>query len=348
VAGRPAVLLCALAVALSRYGGGAVAAADPRPELSFTRVNARGYSVWIANADGSRPREIAGRAAGGRLSSDGRWLSYYRLRQPVNGHVLLYLTDLATGSVRRIGLVSGEEWSPTGAKLAIVDGGGVVVVDPASGRRRRIVRSPHVGRISFSPDGRAIAYDRHNARGGEPFRSDIFVVRLSDAAITRLTHDGQSASPLWGPEWMVFERLVWRGGLRHARRLWLMRPDGSGRRFLARGAEGLRDRFPVFGLAAVALSKDGRRLLACQSFEFGCPRVTFTVQGGRRYGFPKLSLLERKRHASPVDLSRDGARVLLDVGNPHDNRNHDIYALPFAGGALRLVVRDAIDASWRH
>ena len=66
-------------------------------------------------------------------------------------------------------------------------------------------------------------------------------------------------------------RLVWRGGLRQAGMLWLMRADGSGSRFLARGAEGLRNGFPVFGLTTIALSRDGRRLLACQSFEFGCP-----------------------------------------------------------------------------
>ena len=340
----PVVLVSALVLVFSTDRG---AGADWRAGLTFTRVDSRGvYSVWIASADGSAPRKIAGRAAGGKLSSDGRWLSYHRLRRPLDGLVLLYVTDLATGSIRRIGLVSGEQWSPTGAKLAIVDESGVVVVDPASGGRRRIVRSPRVGRIGFSPGGRAIAYDRHNARGGKPFRSDVFIVRLADRRATRLTRDGHSASPLWGPEWIVFERLVWRGGLRHAGRLWLMRPNGSGQRFLARGAEGLRDRFPVFGLAPLALSRDGRRLLACQSFEFGCPRVTFTVPGGRRHGFPKLSPLERRRYASPVDLSRDGDRVLLDVGNPHES-DHDIYEIPFAGGAPRLVVRDAVDASWR-
>ena len=338
------VLVSALALALSTNRG---AGAGWRPGLTFTRVDSAGrYSVWIANANGSGRRKIAGRAAGGTLSSDGRWLSYHRLRQPVDGHVLLYVTDLATGSIRRIGLVSGEQWSPTGARLAIVDQSGLVVVDPASGRRQRVVRGDRLGRISFSPDGRAIAYERHNARGGKPFRSDVFVVRLADRRIVRVTRDGHSASPLWGPEWIVFERLVWRGGLRHAGRLWLMRPDGSGQRFLARGAEGLRDGFPVFGLTPVALSDDGRRLVACQAFEFGCPRVNLTVPEGRRYGFPKLAPLERRRYASPLDLSRDGARVLLDVGNPHE-ADHDIYELPFAGGAPRLVVRDAIDASWR-
>jgi len=127
-----------------------------------------------------------------------------------------------------------------------------------------------------------------------------------------------------------------------------MRRDGSGHRFFARGAEGLRNQFLVFGLRPVALSEDGRRLLACQAFEFGCPRVTFTVPGGRRFGFPELEPLERDRGASPEDLSSDGARVLIDVGSPHDERNHAIYELPFAGGEGRLIARNAIDARWRH
>jgi hypothetical protein len=131
-------------------------------------------------------------------------------------------------------------------------------------------------------------------------------------------------------------------------RLWLLRPNGREQRMLARGAEGLLGGFPVYGLDPLALSKDGRRLLACQAFEFGCPRVTFRVPSGNRYGFPALRPIERKRGASPTDLSRDGTRVLMDLGSPHDDHGHDIYEIPFAGGKLRILATNAIEASWRH
>jgi Tol biopolymer transport system component len=345
----PIFLVSALAIVLSSYATADVRGAARRAELTFTRADAHGYSVWIANADGSGARRIATRAYGGMLSSDGRWLAYSRLGKPSrSGLTPLYVTNLATGQRRRIGYVSGRQWSPAAVKLAISDASGLFVVDPASGRRQLLVRSRHVWQFSFSPDGRAIAYARGNGRGGGALRSDIFAVGLSDRVTTRLTHDAHSEAPLWGPRWIVYRRFRWEGGLRPNGRLWIMRADGADQRLLARGSERLRNGFPVFGLDPLALSDDGRHLLACQAFEFGCPRVTVTIPGGRRYGFPKLAKVERKRGATAEDLSSDGTRVLVDVGSPHDDRNHGIYQLPFTGGPLRLVARNAIQASWRH
>ncbi|MBA3402260.1 MAG: PD40 domain-containing protein, partial [Actinobacteria bacterium] len=88
----------------------------------------------------------------------------------------------------------------------------------------------HVHSFSFSPDGNVIAYTRGNGRSGPAYRSDVFAVRLSDGVLTRLTYDGHSASPHWGPEWIVYERFRWGGGIGTFGRLWLMRPDGSGKR----------------------------------------------------------------------------------------------------------------------
>jgi hypothetical protein len=346
---RLAVLLAgAGAIVMSTYGAANGAGARSRAELTFTRVSGESYSVWIASADGSGARKIAIRAYGGSLASNGGWLAYSRQDSYRSGLVSLYVVSVFGGKSRRIGDVRGKRWSPGGAKLAIIDAAGLSIVDPASGTRRRLVHDRQLTQISFSPDGGAVAYARSNGRAGAEFRSDIFVVRLSDGVITRLTREGHSASPLWGPEWIVYQRLRWAGGLAPQGRLWLMRPDGGEKRMFARGAEVLRDRFPVFGLDPLALSDDGRHLLACQAFEFGCPRVTFTVPGGKRYGFPELRELERKQGAIPVDLSGDGARVLLDVGSPHDDRHHGIYEIPFAGGRLRLIADNAIEADWRR
>jgi hypothetical protein len=342
-------LIFAFAFVMLASGAANVAGADSRAELTFTRVNGQGYSVWVANADGSAARKVIARAYRGRLSSDGRWLAYLRQQDTVNsGLVPLYVANLSGGRPRRIGEVRGERWSPGGATLAIVGASGLFIVDAASGTRRELVRSRHIWQISFSPDGRGVVYARGNGREGPELRSDIFVVRLSDGVITRLTRDGHSAMPLWGPQWIVYQRLRWAGGASPLGSLWLMRPDGSGKRMFARGAEGRRRGLPVFGLDPLALSQDGRRLLACQAFEFGCSRVTFTVPGGQKYGFPVLRSLERERGASADDLSPDGARVLVDVGSPHSDRNHAIYEIPFAGGKLQLRASNAIEASWRH
>jgi WD40-like Beta Propeller Repeat len=346
---RLPVLLAAALSIVSTYGAAAnVGGTGTRADLTFTRVNGRQYSVWVANVDGSAARKIASRAYDGSLSADGRRLAFSRPRGSSNsGRVALYVVRLAGGKPRRIGEVRSWEWSPVRAELAIIDAAGLVVVDPASGSRRRVVRGRGMLHISFSPDGRAVAYAKSNDRVAQAFRNDIFTVRLSDGVTTRLTRDGHSTHPLWGPAWIVYERLRWTGGTAPVGRLWLMRPDGSGKRFFVRGAEGLRRGSPVFGLDPLALSRDGRHLLACQVFEFGCPRVALTVPGGKRYGFPILSPVERKRGSGALDLSPDGTRVLVDVGSPHEDLNHAVYGIPFAGGRLRLIAADAIAASWR-
>ena len=92
--------------------------------------------------------------------------------------------------------------------LAISDSTGLFVLEPASGSRRVIVRGRHVHSFSFSPDGNVIAYTRGNGRSGPAYRSDVFAVRLSDGVLTRLTYDGHSASPHWGPEWIVYDQTV--------------------------------------------------------------------------------------------------------------------------------------------
>jgi WD40-like Beta Propeller Repeat len=345
----PALVASALLIVASTCGGAGVAGTDSRAELTFTRVNGQRYSVWVANADGSAARKIVSRAYGGALSADGRWLAFSRPQDaPNSARVPLYVVGLSGGKPSQIGEVRSWEWSPRRAELAIVDAAGLVRVDPALGTRRLLVSGRDLLHISFSPDGRAVAYAQSNGRVGKAYRNDIFTVRISDGVTTRLTRDGHSTHPLWGPDWIVYQRLRWAGGIAPLGRLWLMRPDGSGKRFFVRGAEGLRSGFPVFGLDPLALSEDGRHLLACQTFEFGCPRVTLTVPGGKRYGFPKLRPLEQARGASALDLSPDGTRVLVDVGSPHDDRHHAVYEIPFAGGRLRLIAADAIAADWRH
>jgi hypothetical protein len=346
---RLPLLLAAALPIVTTPGAASVASTDSRAELTFTRVNGRQHSVWVANADGSAARKIASRAYDGRLSADGRWLAFSRPQgSPNSGGVPLYVIGLSGGKPRRIGEARSWEWSPRRAKLAIIDAVGLFVVDPASGQGRRLVRGRDLLHISFSPDGRAVAYARSNGRLAKAYRSDLFALRFADGVTRRLTRDGYSTHPLWGPHWIVYERLRWTGGIAPVGRLWLMRADGSGQHLFARGAEGLRRGLPVFGLDPLALSEDGRHLLVCQAFEFGCPRVALTVPGGKRYGFPKLLPIERARGASALDLSRDGARVLVDIGSPHEDRNHAVYEIPFAGGRLRLVAADAIAASWRH
>src|SRR5439155_732246 len=125
-------------------------------------------------------------------------------------------------------------------------------------------------------------------------------------------------------------------------RLRLMRPDGSGDRPFARGGE--RVSLAQMGVDPLVFSDDGKHLLACQAFEFHCAPLTFTVPAGERHEI----VVERRRGelATAADLSRDGTHLLVDVGPFDGPLHHRVYAVPFAGGTPRLLVRDATAPSW--
>ena len=81
------------------------------------------------------------------------------------------------------------------------------------------------GAPSWSPNGKWIAFaDRQSPRSG---KNDIYVVRTNGSGLKRLTRSVLTEdSPAWGP----YGEIVFVRG----RNLWRMKPDGSGKRLLAR------------------------------------------------------------------------------------------------------------------
>lgn len=202
-----------------------------------------------------------------------------------------------------------------------------------------------IGGSSFAPDGSAIAYSRWSGGAGRRYRSDIFVMRLSDRRITRLSDDGHSDAPVWGGSWIVYRRFhfdsEWSIG-----RLRLMRPDGSGDRLLARGDE--RTSLARRGLRPLELSADGTRLLACAAAEFYCAPVTLLVPRGvgASYDLTLRRLVRSGELAQAGDLAHDGGAVLFTVGPFDSPVGGRVYASRFDSGEPRLLVRNASEASW--
>ena len=231
--------------------------------------------------------------------------------------------------------------SPDGSKLAIDDGNDLYLLDVESGQRRKVVDGNVRGwsGLTFAPDGTALAYARSEGLG----ESDVFVLRLSDGKTAHLTTDGHSDSPVWGREWIAYRQFrcenedCWPsiGKIR------LIRPEGSGDRVFARGDEDLSR--AQWGLEPREFSRDGKRLLACRSAEFSCRPVTFTVPDGKRYDLS----VDNEPGMIPfgTDLAADGSEVLVEVA-PFDGHGERVYAVPFEGGAARLLVRHAAHPSW--
>jgi hypothetical protein len=212
-----------------------------------------------------------------------------------------------------------------------------VLVDLGSGSRRVLARG-NLCCAGFSPDGHSVVYAKSNASFGRAFRSDVYVIRLEDGRVSRVTRDGHSDHPVWGRRWIAYSRFHASGGwlIRDIR---LMRPDGSGKRPLADGHD--TPSKAEMGIEAVAFSRDGTRLLACLASEFECPPVTFRVSDGRRHTF---HLGRRNELAVGAAISRDGSQVLAEVGGLETQWR--VVAVPFAGDEPRVLVRNASHASW--
>jgi Tol biopolymer transport system component len=262
----------------------------------------------------------------------------------------LFLVDLTTGRTRPLGETSGNErWSPVGARLAVSERHGFFLIDAASGNRTRLLRS-HVSSFDFTPDGSSIVLARSKGSVYLDFeRSDLFLLGLSDHRLKRLTRDGHSRSPLVSRSGIAYVRFK---PASDAYEVWLMGRDGRGQRLLARCCETkwYTTHVSIHGFATVALSADGKHLLACQPWEGGCYPVAIALPDGRRFAFPETRKLGTpKESASAVDLTRDG-RTALIVVNPWDDEPGPrlLYAVPFTGGKPTLLARGVADGRWRR
>ena len=154
-----------------------------------------------------------------------------------------------------------------------------------------------------------------------------------------MTHDGDSVDPVWGPDAIAFTRLVPHRGW-GAHEIWLVRPDGSGRRLLTKTPGALLGS-GIVGLRPIEWSADGRVLLAALANEFGGPPYVVDARTGR-----VRSAGDYSYHAWPAGLSRDGRAVLVADSSVELTRHTRIELVPLDGRAPRVLARFAGDPSW--
>jgi Tol biopolymer transport system component len=307
------------------------AAAADGAGLVFTRQSGQISGVWVAAADGSSPRQIVANGSDGTLSPNGRQMTY---NIPKGGdHWLTNIKNVAIGDPRPLGEVTVLDWSPDSKRLLVSDSKRLLLVEAASGASRELA-SGFIGGASFSPDGTAVVFSRTNDPQALKWRSDIFVIRLSDDSVVRLTEDGQSEQPLWRAEWIAFRRTQ-HDADRPVAGLYLMHPDGKEVRQLATE----RTEPLSLGLLPLDFSKDGTKLLSCAATGEFCWPVTFDVPDGTAHH------LSAETEDGPVaqDLSEDGTQVLV-AGR--DGQPGGLYVTPFAGGNPRLLVENVVSGSW--
>jgi dipeptidyl aminopeptidase/acylaminoacyl peptidase len=311
----------------------------------YTKFLPDSHEVWIARADGSGKRRVArGRAPA--ISPDGRWIAFQggRVGNFAWGPHRDVMLIAASGGRPRLLMraAHGPVWSPDSKRVAVLRDlddrrRALLSIEIETGERTTVARGA-INDVSFSPRGDELAYSR-----GEVFEKvDVYIVDADGGVERRVTDDGQSAYPVWGPphEIAVARIVPYRGWGAHE--IWLVRPDGSGRRLLTKTPRSLLGQ-GIVGLVPVAWSADGRALLAGQANEFGLVPFADNPQTGalRRIG-------DYSYHASPIRLSRDGRFVLVSDSGVEVTNATRVEVIPYAGGSRRVIALRAGEASWNR
>ena len=211
--------------------------------------------VIVDTQDGNRLREID-LAESLRWSADGRYMVWACDTEPdPYGEVEAVCFTLRIGApVQRVSarrnFVNRPLPSPDGERVAFTGlGGSPLSVLHLPSRSLRVLADPASsidGALTWSPDGRRLAF--------ATAANKLFTIATSGGRPRRLGHFHDASSPSWGP-----------GGHRIAffrRRLWTVRPDGSGARRITR--ERISRNCPVDSFTAPSCgpvwSPDGRKL----------------------------------------------------------------------------------------
>jgi WD40-like Beta Propeller Repeat len=299
-------------------GGGACDAPNCQPDRAW---------VWRAAIDGTKRKRLTNGLLPS-VSPDGRWVAFVRARRD-GIQTEIDVIGSRGGPVRRVRrLDEGNEslfelvWAPDSRRLVTLGSRGTVGLSLHGATT--VLNADGAGRISFSPDGSQLAYMKTLKTPNGEYRTDVYVTSLNGGDPARVTNDGASHSPAWGKAGIAF--------LRGDGNVWIAQTDGSGLRQLTGGQlqmvpitwsrDGKRllaENTPahngrlwaidgatgaarpitdwVGGLDALALSRDGRTILATTGHGgfFGCAGKIETIPyaGGR----PRV-LIPRMCHAS--------------------------------------------------
>ncbi len=343
-----------------------VAALAPAPEASVPRLayvteSARSRArVWLTSAGG------LGAGSGAKLLGPGL--------QPLlapNGQAVAASLFGATANSEKgpaIGIYSAHgapvvnyldletatslplAWSPDSRYLAvarqsteltnIAAGSGLDVIDTQTG----VVSSISEGQIygaSFAQDGtdRIVFALAHSLSPSAP--TNLYVSNVDGTGTTRLTSDGRSLNPVWGPRYIAYDHERLRRNDAPVFQIWLRAPSAVAR---GRKLTSVTVRSLVSGLVPLAFSAGGSRLLAEFEGQDTSEAWAVTVASGRA-----RRLTVRRRSVVGAGISSDGRTVLIDEGAFEEPAsNGRIASIPFAGGRSKVLVGHGAEGSWNR
>jgi Tol biopolymer transport system component len=218
----------------------------------------------------------------------------------------------------------------------------LVLIDVTSGTILRTVASGYFSGISFSPDSTELVYSVA-ATEKYPPKSDVYTAPVGAGKPVKITTDGKSQDPLWGPnETIVFVKLLGAKTRKYGPKneLYLMNPNGKGVKRLTHTKVGAL----LQGLYPTGWSADGKKLLAEFQGQDTSYAVTVNPQTGAQKALDKMG--DGEQGFVGTALSSDGTAVLGFTGGFEPGPDHDVATIPYGGGKTKVLVKNAFEPDW--
>jgi Tol biopolymer transport system component len=318
------------------------------PAIAYLTGTARGLpSVWVAAAGGQNARRL-GTGDGPLISPNGEMIAATDIGSkgpalslyPASGATATGYFDIATANP------SALAWSPDSRYLAValtgddapsVSGYGLAIIDTETGTERTVATGPIYG-ASFAPGASdTLAYARASSLSATA-STNIYTVAADGTGTKEITSDGRSADPVWGSRGIAFDHEKLRKGYAPLDQIWMMQPNGSGRRQITHTAVGRL----VAGLVPLAFSADGTRLAA--EFEGEDTSIAYSVSVLTGHA---TELKVGTKAVTAWGISPDGRSILIAVGGFEEPPNRgEIETIPFSGGHPSLLIAHGNFPSW--
>ena len=200
-------------------------------EITFERVNGLRSDIWIAEADGSNPRQLtsyAGNDTRPAFSNTGTKIVFASDRNSTYGISDLFVMD-ANGA-NQVAITNTPtidedypSWSPDGTAIAFSGDGDIYTVSPNGANLTRLTTGPFTEfEPDWSPSSSQIVF-RQGINGDD----ELWKINANGTGLVPLTQNGSVVEehPVWSPQG---DKIAFvRGAFKDAE-VYTMNPDGSG------------------------------------------------------------------------------------------------------------------------
>ncbi len=334
------------AVLCTAAGAVGAASAVASPGLAYTTGGAHGNpSVWAAKANGTARRQL-GPGIFPVISPNGRQVAT-TVGFGKGPALAIYSTSGGAThkyfNAAKVGIVA-DTWSPDSRYLAValldagsskVGNSALEIIDTQTGTATKVLTGIVQG-VSFEPGTSDELVYARSASSKFSSKTNLFTVAAAGGAPSQLTHDGHSYFPVWGKLGIAFDEVVSVKNQAPAYNLTLLH-NGHTTSITHEKVNLLQD-----GLQPMAVSSDGRTLLASFVGEDTDSGYVVDLKTHRT-----KVLIIRHQAVTAFGISQDGTRALVAFGGFEAPPSQGtVESLPLAGGAPKVLVKHASEASW--